>query len=313
MEDFRKNLNLISKATKEKPWNEWEYVDTKSLDKFINFLDAVNNIARLNPYNHSFLFRGQSNSEWGLEPKIVRFFKTFHNITRAEALRIEFDTFNFFKQQAHVYLDKEVLPRSNYNVLSEFIEWISLMQHFSAPTRMLDWSTSFNVALYFAVTDEPLDKKGSVWFFQKDGLDIWMDNKYPYPKELQEEEYQKKILTNHQDYINFGINQALPKIIVFDKQRKFQRVMAQGSIFIYSHQLFVDHAFLVGNALLDIKNSSDIVILNKILISPAAKKYFRRHLSKLNITASSLFPGIDGIGRAISEIARVECEDSHFK
>jgi len=309
MDDFFKKLRFVHKPTKEKPWLELEYGDAESLDKFVNFINTMNNIIRLNPYNHPFLFRGQSDAKWSLMPKIVRLFKKFPKITIEDALRIEFDSFQFFRQQAHIYLKPEIIPNSD--VLSENVEWISLMQHYSAPTRMLDWSTSFNVALYFAVTDEPLEQNGAMWLFQKEPVETWMENKYPYPQEVQQEEYRKKVLTNCREYINFGKNHALPKIVIFDKQRKFERIVSQGSIFTYSDQLFVDHALLIGNALFDNLQNGTLpknILLTKILISPEAKKYFRRHLSKLNITASSLFPGIDGIGRAISEITRVECE-----
>jgi len=45
-------------------------------------------------------------------------------------------------------------------------EWMTLMQHYRLPTRLLDWSTNLLVALFFAVNDEKWkDKDGAVFAF----------------------------------------------------------------------------------------------------------------------------------------------------
>jgi len=43
-------------------------------------------------------------------------------------------------------------------------DWIFLMQHYRAPTRLLDWSESPLVALYFALVDKlQEDSDGALW------------------------------------------------------------------------------------------------------------------------------------------------------
>ena len=50
-----------------------------------------------------------------------------------------------FMRCAHLYLTKENIPASN-----DKLEWLSLMRHYKAPTRLMDFTYSFYIAAYFA-------------------------------------------------------------------------------------------------------------------------------------------------------------------
>ena len=53
----------------------------------------------------------------------------------------------------------------------EFIEVISLAQHYGVPTKVLDWTYDYKVALYFALKDILKDKNnysdGVLWAFNQ--------------------------------------------------------------------------------------------------------------------------------------------------
>lgn len=53
-------------------------------------------------------------------------------------------------------------PLLRHDYIDHF-EWLCLMQHHSAPTRVLDWSENILIALYFAVCDTTADCDGVVW------------------------------------------------------------------------------------------------------------------------------------------------------
>lgn len=45
----------------------------------------------------------------------------------------------------------------------ELFEWLCLMQHYDAPSRVMDWTENILMALYFAVQDRSVDCDGVVW------------------------------------------------------------------------------------------------------------------------------------------------------
>lgn len=293
-EGLEKKLKFIHKPNRTEPWVELQYTEAKDIYKLTELGNALTNLSSLNAYRQPFFFRGQANSDWRLEPKIYRLIK---GIQKEWALRIEFDSIRYFKQQTHLFLSPQLIPKDN-----DIGAWLALMQQYSAPTRMLDWTTSFYVALYFVVNDEPLEEAGALWFFEVHKLLKWME-RY---KELPDTQT-KNILSDEEKFLDFGLNKARPKINTYESDIKSERMVPQQSISTYCETLFCDHAELIGHALWDLfKQGEKTFLLTKILVSGEAKKNLREHLNKLNITAATLFPGIDGVGRAISEIIRVQ-------
>ena len=93
--------------------------------------------------NRSWMFRGHARSDWKLETSLERRTKT----NRALAHTIETQMIAEFKRKAGNYSIRE--PQT-------LVEWLSLMQHYGAPTRVLDWTQSPYVAAFFRLEGQPV-------------------------------------------------------------------------------------------------------------------------------------------------------------
>ncbi len=103
-------------------------------------------------------FRGQRSAKWDLRPRIYR--PDYENAEESE-IRLAFEGHG-------LQLATTNLNRTKW-------EWYFLMQHYGAPTRLLDWTGNPLAALYFAIVEEREGVKkddAAVW-----ALDPWRWNK----------------------------------------------------------------------------------------------------------------------------------------
>lgn len=92
------------------------------------------------PVTPGWMFRGARRSSYLLEPKIERIDTTMEWAAREVLIESE------FRARAHLHLPPHLLPQDS-------LSWLAMMQHWGIPTRLLDFTHSPFVALYFAVRD----------------------------------------------------------------------------------------------------------------------------------------------------------------
>jgi len=75
---------------------------------------------------------------------------------------------------AHDLAEPHGLAHAFYfaSMLHHFVEWLALMRHYGAPTRLMDWTWSFYVAVFFAMHDIPPESEDNcaVWALNLDEL-----------------------------------------------------------------------------------------------------------------------------------------------
>jgi len=94
-----------------------------------------------------YVWRGQRCATWGLITSLERSFITGRVNDSLRGDR-EQQALSYFRAHAASYLDWA--PSEN-----DTISWLVTMQHYGCPTRLLDWTESPFVAVYFAYCDMP--------------------------------------------------------------------------------------------------------------------------------------------------------------
>ncbi|MGF1614354.1 MAG: FRG domain-containing protein [Gammaproteobacteria bacterium] len=80
------------------------------------------------------LFRGQGDAKWCLEPTFTRAVITRFKESWLEVPKIERGLVRLFRRQLHSYSEEALFQPST------LMECLALMQHYGAPTRLLDWT-----------------------------------------------------------------------------------------------------------------------------------------------------------------------------
>src|SRR5258705_9285097 len=102
------------------------------------------------------LFRGQQSGLWRLRSSLergvhIRFGKQYQEMRKFEDRLLR-----EFQRHFHRFTSLRIDD-------GDRIRWLGLMQHHGAPTRLLDWSYSFFIAVYFAAEEAVPGSIGAVW------------------------------------------------------------------------------------------------------------------------------------------------------
>lgn len=96
----------------------------------------------MNSFESHYIYRGQVDKKWKLESSIERLIGPKKEISKAKKYE-EFSLMKF-KSAFHLYCGSNIKPTSK-------LQWLSIMQHYGVPTRLLDFTYSPYIALYFCL------------------------------------------------------------------------------------------------------------------------------------------------------------------
>ncbi len=179
---------------------------------------------------------------------------------------------------------------------------VEIAQHFHLPTRMLDFSYSYDVALFFACTDRHpnhVDYDGKVFIF----------NKSKYERLLKEQNRQSSQVTRNnkllyewlQRYIDKETsnvaNEQLDMPIFVDATQQFDRLYMQKGLFLLWGNDESCFEEICKNSNIDFSS-----VVETIIIPKESKPVIIEELKKKNITEDTLYMNIDIIKNLVSTI-----------
>ena len=100
------------------------------------------------PRETLWVFRGHKCARYNLSPKIER-----ECAQKPDWAMIEFKILQEFKSLARMHLDPSEVP------VEDNFSWLALMQHYGIPTRLIDFTLSPYIALYFAISNRSRDEQ----------------------------------------------------------------------------------------------------------------------------------------------------------
>ncbi len=220
-------------------------------------------------------FRGQANAKWNLLPG---FYRTEHVVSETTLM-------NRFRQSAAMLT--ESLPRNSF-------DWLFLMQHYGVQTRLLDWTESPLVALYFAVSEfeNHPNTDAAIWCLWPTKLNLNANisdkNERDYIPSLEDEE----LMTYSTESVRANERWAYFPVATI-ATRNNPRIQAQMGTFTIHH-----------NKRIAIEDVGDKTHIQKYIIPAGDRELVLKDLRLLGFNKFSLFPELASVGDALKELTK---------
>jgi hypothetical protein len=179
-------------------------------------------------------------------------------------------------------------------VLTDTLYCLALMQHHGAPTRLLDWTYSPYVALYFAL-EFGIDSS-VVWCVNQTW---WSQTARSIVGDLRYEQRNRYETRNDDSFVPLYMTEKPYRMVYLENPFFFnQRLNIQQGVFLCSGNVAVP--FEENLRALDGCYDANSVL--KVCCEMKIEDRLRamKELHKMNIHRESLFPGLDGFAQALS-------------
>ena len=268
------------------PLSKWSEI---KINNWKDFAETLEHLKLERNWLSPWVFRGQTDSDWTLKPSILRVLQR-HGIDRQMGIGFERTICREFFSKAHLFEDFKFREFKEGNILLTF----TLMQHYGSPTRLLDWTESPYIALYFAINAD-FSKDGAVYLFNQDLLnDLNKDEPFKNDEMLFEEEEE----SDH--------------IVTFFANFQTRRSNSQQGLYSVAANIDKDHADLIQKTF-NRHNSSDRLYASKLVIDKNAKLEFLGRLRKINLRADQLFPDLYGFSTSLKDLLEIRGWEKRFE
>lgn len=261
----------------------------------------------------AYVFRGHQDSQWEITSSLERHYDDFcslGDLAKPALLRDREDLIlEEFRRRAHRYLAS---PPEFGNAL----EWLALIQHFGGPTRLVDFTHSFYAAAFFAV--EQAHSDAAIW-----AVDIMKLNKILSGSDAGFESNRAANARNLNNVADVLSQPAQTRsIIPVEPFTLNERISIQQGLFLIPCDLSV--SFMLNLAAVFGQDKDITEAANSLELSTSDIVQYRKgppvlkivlprdihrdaiiDLKNMNITAETLFPGLEGFSRSLIQHLRM--------
>lgn len=237
-----------------------------------NVSELVSAIRTRHDLSQTTWYRGQGNADWSLAPSLLR---------TTNGLSSEMTLFKRFKQNAVQFAAPDVKTEW---------EWLFLMQHYGVPTRLLDWTESPLIGLYFAVSDTSTeDAISALWCIGPTALNRMAGVEPNFEPDLPCFDVDNVLDTYAPSSLSKEVMTRLQPIAAI-ASRNSPRLFAQRGVFTINHR---DPTPIDG--------LGDGGHVWRYTVEPSAKAAIREELKLLRIDKLSLFPELSNVAGNVLE------------
>ncbi|PKN72984.1 MAG: hypothetical protein CVU52_07430, partial [Deltaproteobacteria bacterium HGW-Deltaproteobacteria-10] len=262
------------------------------------------------------IFRGQTDESWQLS---TNFEREAANYPRSN------DAYWFRNREKYILQDFQRGANKYSNNLPEqdnYVEWLSLLQHYGGPTRFLDFTYSFYIALFFSMEKPFIKKTGgnsAIWAVNINKLMDHLSELPAYTSIKKTDGYDKRVEGYGKCAKDiFDARKSDDVVLLIDPYRQNERIAVQQGVFLFpgnieKHFEFnMCSLFKLGFEKLSDENANRIELAEvkkdkfsemsiiKIIVPDELRSDILFKLRNMNITSASLFPGLDGFARSLS-------------
>jgi len=269
--------------------------------KTIDSWDALLTFYRDSELRHwkkRWIFRGHRDISWCLETSLERAIRRQIGPLGIRAAKWEYKLERYFRRIAPMYLPDA--PNED-----NWIEWRALIRHYGGPTRLLDWTYSFFVAVFLAMQQTKDHEHCTVWACNVDWWKKCVVRRLPRLGKIVKAKNSK----SETEFNYLGNLKRTKGIWPVNPFRLNERLHAQQGVFLMP--LDVSGSFMEN-----LRDLAKPTVGRKHLwkINLSCNKTFRKEcaaeLQRMNIQNENLFPGLEGLARDLeNEMLMPE----HFK
>lgn len=256
-------------------------------------------------------FRGQANAAWTLETTLYR--EARRQQAASDTVLDQRESWLLYQFERYAHQHHSDLPDKE-----DVLGWLTLIQHYGGPTRLLDFTYSLYVSAFFSV--ETSESDSAIWATNLSVLTAATEEKLGFRTNGRIDENRRR--HNAQFNAMASTPDTERAVIHVEPDRMHERLWAQQGLFLAPtnpNKPFIEnysHTFPEspegGFPLVPIKWDKNMFMrmslgaghehrinLMKIVLPRSEHRLIKRDLRSTNINAATLFPGLEGFARSL--------------